>query len=65
MCRLYCHVPRREIMDVSLNVPGLHNVSNALAAIALALDLKIPKEDILAGLSAFGGADRRFQYKDA
>ena len=43
----------------TLNVPGLHNVSNALAAIALALDLKIPKEDILAGLSAFGGADRR------
>ena len=52
-----------KVMDVSLNVPGLHNVSNALAAIALALDLKIPKEDILAGLSAFGGADRRFQYK--
>ena len=52
-----------KVMDVALNVPGLHNVSNALAAIALALDLKIPKEDILAGLSAFGGADRRFQYK--
>lgn len=54
-----------KVMDVALNVPGLHNVSNALAAIALALDLKISKEDILAGLSAFGGADRRFQYKDA
>ena len=52
-----------KVMDVALNVPGLHNVSNALAAIALALDLKISKEDILAGLSAFGGADRRFQYK--
>ena len=52
-----------KVMDVSLNVPGLHNVSNALAAIALCLDLKISKENIVAGLSAFGGADRRFQYK--
>ena len=51
------------VMKVSLNVPGMHNVSNALAAIALALDLKIPVEAISAGLSAFGGADRRFQYK--
>lgn len=52
-----------KIMDVTLNVPGLHNVSNALAAIALALDLKLSKEDIYAGILAFGGADRRFQYK--
>ena len=52
-----------KVMDVTLNVPGLHNVSNSLAAIALALDLKISKEDIAKGLLAFGGADRRFQYK--
>lgn len=52
-----------KIMDVQLSVPGMHNVSNALSAIALALDLKISKEDILAGLKAFGGANRRFQYK--
>ncbi|MBO5070497.1 MAG: UDP-N-acetylmuramate--L-alanine ligase, partial [Roseburia sp.] len=52
-----------KIMDVSLHVPGIHNVSNALAAIALALELKLSREDILSGLAAFGGADRRFQYK--
>ena len=52
-----------KLMDVTLHVPGMHNVSNSLAAIALALDLKIPVESILAGLAAFGGADRRFQYK--
>lgn len=52
-----------EVMRVSLRVPGIHNVLNALAAIALALDLKLPKEAVAAGLSAFGGADRRFQYK--
>lgn len=51
------------LMTVSLGVPGMHNVSNALAAIALALDLNISKEDILKGLLSFGGADRRFQYK--
>lgn len=53
----------REVMDVSLRVPGMHNVSNALAAIALSLEMKLPQETILAGLAAFGGADRRFQYK--
>lgn len=53
----------KAVMDVALRVPGLHNVSNALAAIALCLDLNIAKEDILAGLDAFCGADRRFQYK--
>lgn len=53
----------KEVMTVSLNVPGTHNVSNALAAIALSLDLKLPKEAILDGLFAFGGANRRFQYK--
>ena len=51
------------VMDVKLHVPGMHNVSNALAAIALSLDLGISTDAILAGLSAFGGADRRFQYK--
>ncbi len=53
----------KKLMTVSLNVPGMHNVTNSLAAIALAKDLKISDENILAGLSAFGGADRRFQYK--
>lgn len=53
----------KEIMTVTLGVPGIHNVSNALAAIALALDLKLPKDAIREGLLAFGGANRRFQYK--
>ena len=52
-----------ELMTVSLHVPGIHNVANSLAAIALATEMGIAKEHILAGLLAFGGADRRFQYK--
>jgi len=63
-CASYTVMHHGEVlMDVKLSVPGMHNVSNSLAAIALALELKLKKEDILAGLLAFGGANRRFQFK--
>ena len=52
-----------KIMDVHLNVPGKHNVSNSLAAIALCQAMNIPTEAIISGLTKFGGANRRFQYK--
>lgn len=48
---------------VSLNVPGIHNVSNAMAAIAVSLELGIDIETVCSGLLKFLGADRRFQYK--
>ena len=51
------------LFDVKLSVPGAHNVSNALAAIALSTTLGLDTESILTGLDKFGGADRRFQYK--
>jgi UDP-N-acetylmuramate--alanine ligase len=51
------------LFPVTLSIPGMHNVCNALSAIALCLALGISKEAIAAGLLAFGGADRRFQYK--
>lgn len=47
----------------SLKVHGAHNVMNALAAIALADTLAIPQDVIAKGLLAFGGTDRRFEYK--
>lgn len=47
----------------SLNVPGVHNISNALASIALAQKLGISIETIQKGLMNFSGTDRRFQYK--
>ena len=49
--------------SISLNVPGEHNVSNALAAIGAARRLDIPFEQIQAGLKAFGGTNRRFEVK--
>lgn len=48
-------------MPVVLNLPGLHNVRNALAAIAVAIELDIKPESIQNALSQFRGVDRRFQ----
>jgi UDP-N-acetylmuramate--alanine ligase len=47
----------------SLKVPGIHNVSNALSAIALGEYLGLSDTVIAEGLAAFTGTDRRFQYK--
>ncbi len=46
-----------------LSVPGAHNVSNAVAALAAGDLLGIPAEAMAAGLLAFHGTDRRFQKK--
>ncbi len=50
-------------MDISLNMPGRHNVLNTLAAIAVAWNLGISNQKISAGLSGFQGIGRRFQVK--
>jgi len=47
-------------LAVRLNLPGLHNVANALAAIAVATELGVGDEAIAAGLSNFTGVGRRF-----
>ncbi len=43
--------------------PGIHNVSNAAAAAAVALSLNVPADLIRAGLSKFSGVGRRFEIK--
>ncbi len=48
-------------LDVTLNMPGEHNVQNALAAIAIATELGVSDEAILSGLDKFQGVGRRFQ----
>jgi len=47
-------------MSVQLNLPGLHNVANALATIAVATELGVPDAAILEGLASFTGVGRRF-----
>jgi UDP-N-acetylmuramate--alanine ligase len=49
--------------EINLPVPGLHNVYNALAATAVALELEIPFEKIAAAFAGFRNANRRFQFK--
>lgn len=48
---------------VSLRVPGLHNVKNALAAAAAAICLGIDSTSVSYGLAGFTGAGRRFEFK--
>jgi UDP-N-acetylmuramate--alanine ligase len=49
--------------EITLRVPGLHNVYNALAAIAVAFELDVEFAQIADALSTFANADRRFQFK--
>lgn len=52
-----------EVGRVSLSVPGIHNVRNALAAAAVGLQYGIPPELISSALSSFSGVQRRFDVK--
>jgi UDP-N-acetylmuramate--alanine ligase len=53
----------RALGTVSVQVPGRHNVTNSLAAIAVGLDLELPFEAIRRGLASFSGVDRRFESR--
>ena len=52
---------RAAALPVTLNLPGLHNVLNALAAIAVATELEIGDAAIARALAEFQGIDRRLQ----
>lgn len=49
--------------EISMPVPGQHNIYNALAATAVALELEVPFEKIAESFSNFKNANRRFQFK--
>lgn len=51
------------VKRISLKVTGEHNIYNSLAAIAAAHYMQVADEDILLGLSNYGGTERRFQKK--
>ncbi len=48
-------------LAITLNLPGEHNVLNALAAVAVATELELPDAAIVSALAEFSGVDRRFQ----
>ena len=60
--RFLVHLPGREQpLAVTLNMPGLHNVQNTLAAIAVSWDLGVEDQAMVRALAQFQGVGRRFQ----
>jgi UDP-N-acetylmuramate--alanine ligase len=59
------HVTYREesLGDFELHVPGVHNILNATAAIAVGVGLDVSVEQIQSALASFAGVDRRFQLR--
>jgi UDP-N-acetylmuramate--alanine ligase len=49
--------------ELALRVPGRHNLQNALAAVAVGMELGLPFDRIASGLEQFRGAERRFEVK--
>ena len=54
---------KKELGEFTLHVPGVHNILNATAAIAVGVGLDVGVEAIRAGLDQFRGVDRRFQLR--
>ena len=52
---------RDDALHIDLRLPGMHNVRNALATIAVASELQISDQDVVNALQKFEGIDRRFQ----
>lgn len=55
--------PGHKRLTITMNLPGKHNVLNALAAVAIATDEGVSDEDIVGGLAEFGGVGRRFEIQ--
>jgi len=54
---------KEELGHISLNIPGRHNVLDAMACVVTGITMGVPFEKIAAGLAEFHGAKRRFQTK--
>ncbi|HSZ25295.1 MAG TPA: cyanophycin synthetase, partial [Cytophagaceae bacterium] len=51
-----------KIENITMQVPGFHNVENALAAISIALEMGIKSDKVKEGIESFKGVKRRFQF---
>lgn len=56
------YTPDGIVKNIQLNQPGYHNIENALAAIAVAQQLDIPKKVIVEAFQTYQGVKRRFEY---
>ena len=57
------HTPTKIIRDLKCNLPGKHNLQNAITALAMALHFGTPTSDLARALYTFKGVRRRFTYK--
>jgi len=57
------HTPTKIIRDLQCNLPGKHNLQNAITALAMALHFGTPTSDLARALYTFKGVRRRFTYK--
>ena len=53
----------QKLEELRLNVPGIHSIYNAMAAVSVGLDLNMPVKDIFKALESYTGIGRRFELK--
>jgi UDP-N-acetylmuramate--alanine ligase len=63
LSRFRVHFGKQDLGDFTLHVPGVHNILNATAAIAVGIGLDVNVEAIRTALDQFRGVDRRFQLR--
>jgi UDP-N-acetylmuramate--alanine ligase len=63
LSRFQVSFQKKDLGEFTLHVPGVHNILNATAAIAVGLGLDVAVDAIRAGLDQFRGVDRRFQLR--
>ena len=63
LSRFRVHYRNQDLGEFTLHVPGVHNVLNATAAIAVGVGLDVPTDSIRTALDQFRGVDRRFQLR--
>jgi UDP-N-acetylmuramate--alanine ligase len=63
LSRFHVNFGKQDLGEFTLHVPGVHNVLNATAAIAVGVGLDVEVEKIRAALDQFRGVDRRFQLR--
>ncbi len=59
---LFDYRGQQEITGIHLQLPGYHNISNAVAAITVALDLGMSTEEVKERMASYRGVKRRFEY---
>ena len=55
--------PNKHIENLKFNLPGRHNLSNALIALAMAIDFGCPTNSLVSALASYKGVKRRFTYQ--